>query len=189
MLTITPQATDQTFVEKLHRELSGHKDFVKGTDKRLWAVQFGIRHYAGTVTYSVKNFLEKNKDVQQELFFDYLEASSCEFIKNITKYRVCDGHTPDHTPYCTYCAGLADDVFGECQEQGHQVQRTHHRNQNQQRKTNGRGHLQDTAPGLSGRAGLHHPMVRHMYMHTHAQEHTYTAGLYLEGAVGLPRKN
>lgn len=80
-------------MEKLHHELSRHKDFIKGTDKRLWAVQFGIRHYAGTVTYSVKNFLEKNKDVQQELFFDYLEKSSCEFVKGITEYRVCVSHT------------------------------------------------------------------------------------------------
>lgn len=95
---IIPQATDQTLVEKLHHELSRHKDFIKGTDKRLWAVQFGIRHYAGTVTYSVKNFLEKNKDVQQELFFDYLEKSSCEFAKSITKYRVCNATHPCHTP-------------------------------------------------------------------------------------------
>lgn len=82
------QATDQSFLQKLHHELSSHKDFIKGADKRLWSVQFGIRHYAGPVTYTVKNFLEKNKDVQQELFFDYLENSTCDFTKDIARYRV-----------------------------------------------------------------------------------------------------
>lgn len=82
------QATDQTFLQKLHHELAGHKDFIKGEDKRLWSVQFGVRHYAGPVTYSIRNFLEKNKDVQQDLFFDYLEHSTCTFTKDIVKYRV-----------------------------------------------------------------------------------------------------
>lgn len=65
-----------------------HRDYIKGADKRLWSVEFGIRHYAGPVTYTVRNFLEKNKDVQQELFFDYLEHSTCEYVKNLTNYRV-----------------------------------------------------------------------------------------------------
>lgn len=75
-------------MEKLHHELGNHSHFVKGEDKRLWSVEFGVRHYAGPVTYVVKNFLEKNKDVQQELFFDFLEKSSCEFAREVTKFRV-----------------------------------------------------------------------------------------------------
>ena len=82
------QGTDQSYLEKLHHELGRHSHFVKGGDKRLWSVEFGIRHYAGPVTYVVKNFLEKNKDVQQDLFFDYLEKSSCKFAREVTKFRV-----------------------------------------------------------------------------------------------------
>ena len=82
------QATDQSFLQKLHHELGSHQNFVKGLDKRLWGVQFGVTHYAGPVTYVVEGFLEKNKDVQQEMFFDFLESSTCAFTKEITKFRV-----------------------------------------------------------------------------------------------------
>ena len=90
-LLLLPQGTDQSFLEKLHHEMGSHRHFVKGEDKRKWAVQFGIQHYAGPVTYHVRNFLDKNKDVQQEIFFDFLEHSSCEFARDITKYRVSEG--------------------------------------------------------------------------------------------------
>lgn len=82
------QGSDGSFLQKLHHELGSHQNFVKGADKRLWSVQFGVTHYAGPVTYTVRNFLEKNKDVQQEMFFDFLETSSCLFAKEVTKFRV-----------------------------------------------------------------------------------------------------
>lgn len=85
------QGSDESFVQKLHHEVGSHKNFVKGSDKRSWSKQFGVCHYAGNVTYLVQNFLEKNKDVQQDLFFDFLETSSCAFAKEVTKFRV--GHS------------------------------------------------------------------------------------------------
>lgn len=111
----SPQATDQTFLQKLHHELSGHKDYIKGADKRLWPVQFGIKHYAGPVTYMAKDFLEKNKDVQQELFFDYLEHSTCDFVKDITRYRVCHSAASesDLLTSTTNLLGFADFVSGD----------------------------------------------------------------------------
>ena len=68
--------------------MGAHSYFVKGDDKRRWGVEFTIRHYAGPVTYTVKGFLDKNKDVQQDMLFDFLEQSSSEFVQKICKFRV-----------------------------------------------------------------------------------------------------
>ena len=48
----------------------------------------GVLHYAGPVVYQIEKFLEKNKDVQQDMFFDFLEVSSSPFCREIAKYRV-----------------------------------------------------------------------------------------------------
>lgn len=111
------QGTDQSYLEKLHHELGRHPYFVKGADKRQWSIEFGksntenhnhygrvqsvlaqtkhcmlpmpgVLHYAGPVTYQVNKFLQKNKDVQQDMFFDFLELSSNPFCREIAKYRV-----------------------------------------------------------------------------------------------------
>ena len=52
----------------------------------------GVLHYAGPVVYKVDRFLQKNKDVQQDMFFDFLEISSNPFCREIARYRVrqCD---------------------------------------------------------------------------------------------------
>ena len=85
--------------------MGSHRHFVKGEDKRKWVVQFGVLHYAGPVTYHIRNFLDKNKDVQQEMFFDFLEHSSCEFARGITKYRVSEAVS------CRRCSTHGDFVL------------------------------------------------------------------------------
>jgi hypothetical protein len=82
-----PRGTDQSYLEKLHHELGRHPYFVKGADKRQWTIEFGVLHYAGPVVYKVNRFLQKNKDVQQDMFFDFLEIASNPFCREIAKYR------------------------------------------------------------------------------------------------------
>ena len=72
----------------MHSEFEGHRDFVKGEDARNWDKQFGIRHYAGVVTYSVEGFVDKNRDSQQDVFFDSLAKSKSSFINELCEFKV-----------------------------------------------------------------------------------------------------
>ena len=53
-----PQATDETLLAKMGKNLAFHKHFT--TDMR--AGTFTLKHYAGDVVYSPLGFLDKNRD-------------------------------------------------------------------------------------------------------------------------------
>merc|ERR1712002_745925 len=61
---IVPKATDQTYLAKLHKQHEKNKSYTKPTTKQSKAGMgdFILHHYAGSVGYSVANWLEKNKD-------------------------------------------------------------------------------------------------------------------------------
>ena len=81
------QGCDAAYLTNIHSEFESHPNFIKGEDRRKWDKEFGIRHYAGTVNYTVKGFVDKNRDSQQDVFFDILAKSKVDFVKELCQYR------------------------------------------------------------------------------------------------------
>merc|ERR1711997_1428628 len=77
-----PKATDKTFEDKIkaqHLGKSGNMAKAKSaTDPNA---HFAIIHYAGTVSYNVTGWLEKNKDPVNDTVVDVLKRGSCELMK------------------------------------------------------------------------------------------------------------
>lgn len=82
-----PQGSDKAYLSNLHTEFESHPDYVKGEDRRRWDKEFGIRHYAGRVLYNVTGFVDKNRDAQQDVFFDILLNSRSGFVQELCEFR------------------------------------------------------------------------------------------------------
>merc|ERR1711931_167417 len=73
--SLFPKATDQTFCEKLHKNLLGKwPNFAKPNPRPDPDAHFAVIHYAATVSYNLTSWLEKNKDP--------LNDTIVEMIKN-----------------------------------------------------------------------------------------------------------
>eukprot|EP00062_Callorhinchus_milii_P004476 gi/632943691/ref/XP_007887085.1/ PREDICTED: unconventional myosin-XV-like [Callorhinchus milii] len=81
--TSLPQATDHTFLQKCHYHHSNNPWYVK---PKLPLPVFTIRHYAGSVTYQVHKFLDKNYDQLRpdvmELFIHSRNKMISDLFKN-----------------------------------------------------------------------------------------------------------
>ncbi|XP_069168168.1 myosin heavy chain, muscle [Procambarus clarkii] len=74
-----PKATDKSFQEKLNANHLGKSPvFIKPKPPKAGQVEghFAIVHYAGTVTYNLTGWLEKNKDPVNDTVVDLLKKSS-----------------------------------------------------------------------------------------------------------------
>ena len=61
--SLFPKATDKTFEDKLKaNHLGKQANFTKASSKTDKNAHFAIVHYAGTVSYNLTGWLEKNKD-------------------------------------------------------------------------------------------------------------------------------
>merc|ERR1719494_1723586 len=79
-----PKATDKTFTEKLNvNHLGKSTCFIKPKPPKPGQSEshFAIVHYAGTVSYNLTGWLEKNKDPLNDTVVDQLKKGSNEIIK------------------------------------------------------------------------------------------------------------
>ncbi|KAL1512529.1 hypothetical protein ABEB36_002110 [Hypothenemus hampei] len=89
-----PRGCDASYITNLHSEFESHERYVKGDDRRRWETEFGIKHYAGCVTYNVQGFVDKNRDVQQDVFFDIISRSRNEFVQDLSTFQDLAQKTP-----------------------------------------------------------------------------------------------
>ncbi|XP_055373723.1 myosin-I heavy chain isoform X2 [Condylostylus longicornis] len=82
-----PKGSDLAYLTNLHAEFESNSNYVKGTDRRHWETEFGIKHYAGSVLYQVQGFVDKNRDVQQDVLFDFMSRSENCFVQELSSYQ------------------------------------------------------------------------------------------------------
>ncbi|TPX50841.1 hypothetical protein SeLEV6574_g00644 [Synchytrium endobioticum] len=75
-----PKGSDDSYLQKLETVHVKHTNFIKPTKVRG---QFGVRHYAGDVLYTVAGFLEKNKDAIADELYDLIGNSQIPFVSKI----------------------------------------------------------------------------------------------------------
>ena len=94
--SLFPKATDKSLEEKLKSTLLGKcAPFAKPQSKTDKSAHFAVIHYAGTVSYNVTGWLEKNKDPVNDTVVDILKRSSRELLVHL--WRDHPGQTFDST--------------------------------------------------------------------------------------------
>merc|ERR1719195_1323056 len=83
--SLFPKATDKSFEEKLKAGLGKCGPFAKPQSKTDKNAHFACIHYAGTVSYNVTGWLEKNKDPVNDTVVDYLKRSGNELLVHLWK--------------------------------------------------------------------------------------------------------
>jgi len=82
--SLFPKATDKSFEEKLKAQHLGKSPpFAKPQSKTDKNAHFAIIHYAGTVSYNVTAWLEKNKDPVNDTVVDVLKRGSNELMVHL----------------------------------------------------------------------------------------------------------
>nr|XP_012309121.2 LOW QUALITY PROTEIN: myosin XVB [Aotus nancymaae] len=74
------QATDHTFLQKSHYHHGDHPSYAK---PRLPLPVFTVRHYAGTVTYQVHKFLNRNRDQLDPAAVEMLGQSQLQLVGSL----------------------------------------------------------------------------------------------------------
>jgi myosin heavy subunit len=83
--SLFPKATDKSFEDKLKAGLGKCVSFAKANSKTDKNAHFACVHYAGTVSYNVTAWLEKNKDPVNDTVVDVLKRSSNALLVQLWK--------------------------------------------------------------------------------------------------------
>ena len=82
-----PKATDKSLLDKLGSNHGKHPYYVK---PKVSSHCFAIKHYAGTVTYIITGFLDKNRDSLRQEVMDTLSQSRKPFVAKMFKAEPVD---------------------------------------------------------------------------------------------------
>lgn len=77
---VVPKGSDSSLLQKMNDKFGSHSRWSNSTKL---ALGFEIRHYAGSVTYSVEGFMVKNKDVFQPSLVECVSAGSNNLLKEV----------------------------------------------------------------------------------------------------------
>merc|ERR1712223_1626673 len=82
--SLFPKATDKTFEDKIKSTLLGKvPSMAKPQSKTDKNAHFAIIHYAGTVSYNVTGWLEKNKDPVNDTVVDVLKQATNQLLVHL----------------------------------------------------------------------------------------------------------
>merc|ERR1712212_1070469 len=94
--SLFPKATDKSFEEKLKAGLLGKcAPFAKPQSKTDKNAHFAVIHYAGTVSYNVTAWLEKNKDPVNDTVVDVLKRASNNLLVHLWKDHPGQSNPPE----------------------------------------------------------------------------------------------
>merc|ERR1712113_1163507 len=94
--TLFPKSTDKSFEDKLKAgHLGKSAPFAKPQSKTDKNAHFAVIHYAGTVSYNVTGWLEKNKDPVNDTVVDVLKQGSCVLLVHLWRDHPGQSNPPE----------------------------------------------------------------------------------------------
>merc|ERR1719384_1600553 len=92
-----PKATDKTYEDKVKAQHLGKSpSMAKAKSATDPHAHFAIIHYAGTVSYNVTGWLDKNKDPVNDTVVDVLKRGTCELMKTVWADHPGQSAPPDN---------------------------------------------------------------------------------------------
>jgi len=83
-----PNGSDQSFLDKLHKNCKGNPHYVISSNNQEAKVNFSIIHYAGQVSYNKDGFLDKNRDTLFKNVKEMLQSTNNPFMQQLYPVEV-----------------------------------------------------------------------------------------------------